>query len=383
MMNDEIEADGIEQVYDRVFTLKYHKKDARLLLQLATANNNVQVFQQLLKQLEAEQFDLKQLVHASKQYPSLLEYSVNMQCFSMTAYLLQTFSFRGYELCSAFQLLASKLNEINVSYYRSTLARMPGMRIRRPPMTAMRMASVMDPVELYSTIISLVDLIPVDSKSKILDVFIRTILTTPRPAILREVLEHVPGGVTELSDYDQIVTQVIQSHSDDAMQILIDCLGLRARLMHEDSRGRTVVDSVMDEFVEKTTHNQEIQQARRDDAEEVEKMEEEEREMFADTEEKKKLVTLEKKYVSGKKSLVRMLKLVLEGANGQPRVLTTAEAVQKRVKRESKKVAESTFRGRRRCIQRGIQDSDYVYKTNPRMQTMTNLADPFVDERKE
>ena len=376
-----IEAGGIEQVYDRVFTLKHHKRDARLLLQLAAANNNMQVFQQLLKELEAEQLDLKQLVHASKQYPSLLEYSINTQCFAMATYLLQTFSFREYELCSAYQLLAGRLHEINASYYRSTLSLMPGRHIRRTPIRAKKMAVAMDPVELYSAIIALVDLIPVGSKPKILEIFIRSILTTPRPAILQEVLEHVPGGATELSDYDQIVAQVIQSHSDDAMQILIDCLGLRARLMHEDSRGRTVVDSVMDEFVGKTTLNQNIRPVRRDDAEEVEKMEEQERAMFGDTEEKKQLVALEKKYLPGKNSLVRMMKLVLEGAHGQSRVLTTPEAVQKRVKRESKKAAESTFRGRRRCIQRGVQDSDYTYKTNARMQIMANLADPLVDEK--
>ena len=58
-------------MWERVFSLKYFTKKSRLMLEASAVDDNVEMFQLLVKELETEKLDLSVLIHASKRYPCL------------------------------------------------------------------------------------------------------------------------------------------------------------------------------------------------------------------------------------------------------------------------------------------------------------------------
>ena len=80
------------------------------MLEASAVDDNVEMFQLLVKELETEKLDLSVLIHASKRYPSLLEYCVKNGYLKVAIYLMKHFTFRNKEIISAYSLLTSSLN---------------------------------------------------------------------------------------------------------------------------------------------------------------------------------------------------------------------------------------------------------------------------------
>lgn len=103
-------------------------------------------------------------------------------------------------------------------------------------------------VVLYQNIIHLIDLLPVNYRSKAIEKLLQNMQMT-QTEVLQEVLEHIPRDLSQLEDYDKIVEKVIEGESADAMHFMIESLGLRAHLMDENAKGYTVVESVMQHYM--------------------------------------------------------------------------------------------------------------------------------------
>ena len=103
-------------MYERVFTMKYHPKEGRLVLEAVALLDSPELFQLVEKELTALAFDVPMLVKSSTTYPSLLEYSVQNKSLTMAAYLLEHFTFREKEILSMYGLLGSKLCEMNTTW---------------------------------------------------------------------------------------------------------------------------------------------------------------------------------------------------------------------------------------------------------------------------
>ena len=354
-------------MWERVFSLKYVTKMSRLMLEASAVDDNVEMFQQLVKELEAEKFDLSVLIHASKRYPSLLEYAVNNKYLQVAIYLMKHFSFRNKEVLSAYSLLTSSLSmSFNSSYSVSY--------------TSSSSKKKKDSVQIYQMVICLIDLIPQGIKKKVVEVFLKGILNPSRPAVLREVLDHIPGGITELEEYDEIVQQVIESSNQDAMQVLIECLGLRMHLMDEDTYGYTVVERVMNKYMNTVTTNKEVRVQKSEGAVEKERMEEEAlNEEAKEGEKEAAMVELKRKMKTSQGSISDILELVLKNADGLPRCLTTPEAVQKRVKKDSEEASNGHF-GRRLCLGVKNKSSEYKYQSNAAMNKLNQMV-PAVEHK--
>ena len=345
-----------------MFSLKHITKMSRLMLEAAAVDDNVEMFQQLANELQAEKFDLSVLIHASKRYPSLLEYAVNNRYLQVAAYLMQHFSFHHKEIISAYNLLSSALNTSIYSCYSSSYTFCTSSSKKKD-----------DPVKTYQRIICLIDLIPQDIKKKVVEVFLKGILNPSRPAVLREVLDHIPGGITELEEYDEIVKQVIESSNENAMQVLIECLGLRMHLMDEDTYGYTVVERVMNKYMSDVTANKEVRVQPSEGAAQKERMDEEAmNEEAKEGEKEAAVVELKRKMKTSNGSISNILEMVLKNANGLPRCLTNHEAVQKRVKKDSEEASKGNF-GRRLCLGTKTKSSEYQYKSNGAMNMLGQL----------
>lgn len=330
-------------------------------MEAAVVDTDLEIFQQLLKELEAQKFDLNVLVRSSKRYPSLLEYAVNNKNLKVAGYLMKHFTFRNKEIISAYSLLSSSLN---VSY--TGWVRVCSNRVKKD-----------DPVKLYQEVIYMIDIIPEGIKKKVVEVFLRGILNYSSPVVLREVLDHIPGGITELEEYDGVVERVIDSSNEDAMQVLIECLGLRVHMMDEDPYGYTVVERVMKKYMDAVTSNNAVRIQKSEGSEERERMEEEKlNEEAKQGENEAALVALKRKMKSKEGCISNMLDMVLRNADGLPRSLTTSDAVQKRVKKDSEEASANNF-GHRLCLgSRTRGETEYTYRQNVAMNKITQMPSP-------
>ena len=87
-------------------------------------------------------------------------------------------------------------------------------------------------------------------------------------------------------------------------------------------------------------------------------------------------IQLWKKLTPKPQNVAGMLDVVLKNADGMPRVLTTSEKVQQRVKRDSEAVSNDTVSSRRRCLGDRSKSNEYMYRTNRATDGLTNLSTP-------
>lgn len=361
-------------MYERVFTMKFHPKEGRLVLEAVTLLDSSELFQLVEKELTALAFDVPTLVKSSTTYPSLLEYAVQNKSLTMAAYLLEHFSFREKEILSMYELLGSRLSEMNNNWENMNTQK------RRLSQACSdwnrRTLEKENLVVLYQRIIHLIDLLPANYRSKAIEKLLQRMEMT-HTAVLQEVLEHIPHDLNQLEDYDQIVEKVIQNESADAMRFLIESLGLRAHLMDENAKGYTVVESVMQRYMNNVCTKTAIAPACNENKDEEDKKVK----MFIEEEGKSDAtqapyVQLWEKLTPKPQNVAGLLDVVLKSANGMPRVLTTAEKVQKRVKRDSEAVSNDTSSSRRRCLGDRSKSDVYTYRTNRATDGLTNLNTP-------
>ena len=87
-------------------------------------------------------------------------------------------------------------------------------------------------------------------------------------------------------------------------------------------------------------------------------------------------IQLWKKLTPKPQNVAGMLDVVLKNADGMPRVLTTSEKVQQRVKRDSEAESNDTVSSRRRCLGDRSKSNEYMYRTNRATDGLTNLRTP-------
>lgn len=361
-------------MYERVFTMKFHPKEGRLVLEAVALLDNPELFQLVEKELTALAFDVPTLVKSSTTYPSLLEFAVQNKSLTMAAYLLEHFSFREKEILSMYGLLGSKLSEMNTTW--------EGLNMQKRKMSKpssdwnRRMLEKENLVVLYQRIIHLIDLLPANYRNKAIEKLLQNMQMT-QTEVLQEVLDHIPSDLKQLEDYDKVVEKVIEGESADAMRFMIESLGLRAHLMDENAKGYTVVESVMQHYMNNICTKQAIAPTCNENQDENDKDEK----MFIEEEGKTDAtqtpyVQLWKKLTPKPQNVADMLDVVLKNADGMPRVLTTPEKVQQRVKRDSEAVSNDTSSSRRRCLGDRSKSDVYTYRTNRATDGLTNLVTP-------
>ena len=222
---------------------------------------------------------------------------------------------------------------------------------------------------IYKSFMQLIQLIPKEYKDKVLDKMMSQVLTINRPALIEKLAKEIP---VQLEQFDDILKSVIGSNNDTALHLLIDCMGLKDKLMKENPSGYTIVELVMTKYIEDIIKNQRNNKKERDDeAERNQHTEMVENQYFQETN-TQELVELYRLMKNGTGSSAKMLQLVLEASNGQQRVLTTLEEVQERVKRDSKEISENEANKRRRCLG-GMGNSRVNYANNTRIEMLSGM----------
>ena len=364
------EADGVDAVYERVFSLKYIKNDYRLLLEAAAMTDDEAIFKKLVETLKSQELDVPKLARSSKFYPSLLEFCLSHQCYKVGQYLLKTFQFREREVIEAYCRLSQTVTnlcvDIQASGSRRKFGSIMGWSCGRSESSD---DGVSKSLYIYKSFMQLIQLIPKEYKDKVLDKMMSQVLTINRPALIEKLAKEIP---VQLEQFDDILKSVIGSNNDTALHLLIDCMGLKDKLMKENPSGYTIVELVMTKYIEDIIKNQRNNKKERDDeAERNQHTEMVENQYFQETN-TQELVELYRLMKNGTGSSAKMLQLVLEASNGQRRVLTTLEEVQERVKRDSKEISENEANKRRRCLG-GMGNSRVNYANNTRIEMLSGM----------
>lgn len=364
------EADGVDAVYERVFSLKYIKNDYRLLLEAAAMTDDESTFKKLTEVMKGQGMDIERLVHRSKFYPSLIEFCLSHCCYIVGQYLLKNFSFREKEVVEAYMSLSNTVTNLHVDVMSVNRA-VPkcGFSGWSTRCSNSNQDSVSISLYIYKSFMQLVQLIPKEFKDKVLDKMMSQVLTINRPALIEQLVKEMP---VQLQQFDDIVKSVVSSNNDTALRLLIDCMGLKEKLMKENPNGYTIVELVMTKYIEDI-----IKKNRRIDDENENKKERDERQRriedeFAKDTNMQELIDLYRLMQNGTGSSAKMLQLVLEASNGQQRVLTTLEEVQERVKRDSADITESEANKRRRCLG-GVGVARVNYANNGRIMMLSSM----------
>ncbi|CBK20043.2 uncharacterized protein [Blastocystis hominis] len=372
------EADGIDAVYERVFSLKYVKNDYRLLLEAAAMTDEEKIFKKLVETLKGQSLDIDKLVHRSKFYPSLIEFCLSHRCYVVGQYLLKTFSFREKEVTEAFCSLSQTVTNLHVDITSvrtgHSLTVCMGWNSRGSSSSDNGM---MTSLYIYKSFMQLIQLIPKEFKDKVLDKMMSQVLTINRPALVEKLVKEIP---VQLQQFDDIVKSVIASNNDTALGLLIDCMGLKEKLMKENPNGYTIVELVMTKYIEDIIKNQRNNKKEREDEEERKEHTKLVEDEFMKKTQMQELVDLYRLMKNGTGSSAKMLQLVLEASNGQQRELTTLEEVQDRVKRDSADIAENDLGKRRRCLGR-MGNFNVNYVNNGRISMLSGM--PKAELKKE
>ena len=367
------EAGGIDAVYERVFTLKYMKDESRLLLEAAAMTNNEELFKSLVSTLIDQGFDDKKLVRSSKFYPSLLQFCCNRKYFSIAIYLVKNYSFREKEVIYAYCDLAQTLTTMSVNIENN-----PRTGVRRGYFTMVSKQDPKDPKDpqdplvLYNSIMQLIQCIPQEYKAKVLDKMMSQILTVNRPNLMEQLVKEIPA---QLKEYGDIVSTVVKTKNDRAMRLLIECMGLKERLMKEDPRGYTVVELVMTQYLNDALERQRVAGNKRDDDKERRDQAARVEDEYAKIAKNSDIVNLYRLMKTEEGSIAKMLEIVLQASNGKKRELVSLEEVLDRVKRDSDDVSEQTVSNKRRCM-RSYGNVNYSFSMNSRMNQMVMLETP-------
>ena len=359
-LGDQIaQAGGVSAVCARVFGPESLKKQGRVLLQAAVLQDDVESFKKSVALLQAEHFDVKQLVKSSKAFASLLEFAVNRQCFNCAMYLLQNCEFREKEVVSAYSLLADQACGMNVNLTLSKLNR---------PRDGEDGA-----VKLYTAMVRMIQAIPAGLKERVLGILVRTFMKVNRAYLAEDVVQQAAktaeGVVKEVEDMENILKYVLITVNAEGMRFLIETLGLKAKLMKEDPRGYTVVEQVMTAYITGVVRGNAVRASEAEDRMEVEEKTKKKEEALAkESEENKARVALYRLLRSEPQRVAQMLELVLKASDGQKRELVTMEDVQKRVKMDAQQASENT--SGRRCIVKRSNKADYAYKCNSTTRTL-------------
>ena len=375
------EAGGVEKVCERVFGPESLQKQGRVLLEAVTMVNDVEAFKRYEALLGARGYDVKQLVKSSKAFPSLLEFAMNGQFFSTAEYLIEHFTFRDKEVVSAYSLLASAMNCMNV-----TLEEEEPRRVRRGSRQKRDY-----PLTLYSSAVRLIQRIPAGLKDRVLDVLMKGLLESNRSRLVEDVVgasvkesekdsmevekskeskesekdskENETKPITSLENADSIVQCVIDSMNEAGMRFLIETMGLKSQIMKENHRGYTVIERVMTKYIERSMTRQGVAATKAEDVDrEEQRQKAKEEALEKKSEEDKARVHLYRLLQTEPESIAKMLELVLAAGNGEKRELISIEEVQKRVKKDAEEVSKRN-KGRR-GVGRMQEQEAYTYKRN-------------------
>lgn len=375
------EAGGVEKVCERVFGPESLQKQGRVLLEAVTMVNDVEAFKRYEALLGERGYDVKQLVKSSKAFPSLLEFAMNGQFFNTAEYLIEHFAFRDKEVVSAYTLLASAMNCMNV-----TLEEEEPRRVRRGSRQKRDY-----PLTLYSSAVRLIQRIPARLKDRVLDVLMKQLLESNRSRLVEDVVgasvkesekdsmevekskeskesekdstENETKPITSLENADSIVQCVIDSMNEAGMRFLIETMGLKSQIMKENPRGYTVIERVMTKYIERSMTRQGVTTAKAEDADrEEQRQKAKEEALEKKSEEDKARVHLYRLLQTEPESIAKMLELVLATGNGQKRELISIDEVQKRVKKDAEEVSKRN-KGRR-GVGRMQEQEAYTYKRN-------------------
>lgn len=364
--------------------------------------NDVEAFKRYEALLGERGYDVKQLVKSSKAFPSLLEFAMNGQFFSTAEYLIEHFTFRDKEVVSAYSLLASAMNCMNV-----TLEEEEPRRVRRGSRQKRDY-----PLTLYSSAVRLIQRIPAGLKDRVLDVLMKQLLESNRSRLVEDVVgasvkgeksekesekeseegekesekesekdsmevekskeskesekdskENETKPITSLENADSIVQCVIDSMNEAGMRFLIETMGLKSQIMKENPRGYTVIERVMTKYIERSMTRQGVTTAKAEDADrEEQRQKAKEEALEKKSEEDKARVHLYRLLQTEPESIAKMLELVLATGNGQKRELISIDEVQKRVKKDAEEVSKRN-KGRR-GVGRMQEQEAYTYKRN-------------------
>lgn len=381
------EAGGVEKVCERVFGPESLQKQGRVLLEAVTMVNDVEAFKRYEALLGERGYDVKQLVKSSKAFPSLLEFAMNGQFFSTAEYLIEHFTFRDKEVVSAYSLLASAMNCMNV-----TLEEEEPRRVRRGSRQKRDY-----PLTLYSSAVRLIQRIPAGLKDRVLDVLMKQLLESNRSRLVEDVVGASVKGeksekemekdsmrvekekeskesekdskemetepITSLENADSIVQCVIDSMNEAGMRFLIETMGLKSQIMKENPRGYTVIERVMTKYIERSMTRQGVAATKAEDVDrEEQRQKAKEEALEKKSEEDKARVHLYRLLQTEPESIAKMLELVLAAGNGLKRELISIDEVQKRVKRDAEEVSKRN-KGRR-GVGRMQEQEAYTYKRN-------------------
>lgn len=366
------EADGIDAVYERVFSLKYMKNDYRLLLEAAAMTDDEKIFKKLVETLKSQGLDIDKLIHRSKFYPSLLEFCLLYRYYVVGQYLLKIFSFREKEVTEAFCGLSRNVTNLHVDITSVNVGHKLTVRMgwsSRGSISYNNDNSMMSSLYIYKSFMQLIQLIPKEFKDKVFDKMMSEVLTINRPALIEKLAKEIP---VKLEQFDDILKSVIGSNNDTALRLLIDCMGLKEKLMKENPNGYTIVELVMTKYIEDIIKNQRNNKKEREDEEERKEHMKLLEDEFMKVTQTQELVELYRLLKNGTGSSAKMLQLVLEASNGQQRELTTLEEVQDRVKRDAADIAENEFGKRRRCLGR-MGNFTMNYANNGRINMLCNM----------
>ena len=364
------EADGIDAVYERVFSLKYLKNDYRLLLEAAAMTDDEKIFKKLVETLKSQGLDIDKLIHRSKFYPSLLEFCLLYRYYVVGQYLLKSFSFREKEVTEAFCGLSRNVTNLHVDITSVNVGHKLTVRMGWSSRgSTSNDNGMMASLYIYKSFMQLIQLIPKEFKDKVFDKMMSQVLTINRPALIEQLAKEIP---VKLEQFDDILKSVIGSNNDTALRLLIDCMGLKEKLMKENPNGYTIVELVMTKYIEDIIKNQRNNKKEREDEEERKEHMKLLEDEFMKATQTQELVELYRLLKNGTGSSAKMLQLVLEASNGLQRELTTLEEVQDRVKRDSADIAENEFGKRRRCLGR-MGNFTVNYANNGRINMLCNM----------
>ena len=364
------EADGIDAVYERVFSLKYMKNDYRLLLEAAAMTDDEKIFKKLVETLKSQGLDIDKLIHRSKFYPSLLEFCLLYRYYVVGQYLLKSFSFREKEVTEAFCGLSRNVTNLHVDITSVNVGHKLTVRMGWSSRgSTSNDNGMMASLYIYKSFMQLIQLIPKEFKDKVFDKMMSQVLTINRPALIEQLAKEIP---VKLEQFDDILKSVIGSNNDTALRLLIDCMGLKEKLMKENPNGYTIVELVMTKYIEDIIKNQRNNKKEREDEEERKEHMKLLEDEFMKATQTQELVELYRLLKNGTGSSAKMLQLVLEASNGLQRELTTLEEVQDRVKRDSADIAENEFGKRRRCLGR-MGNFTVNYANNGRINMLCNM----------
>ena len=355
------EAGGIDEVTERVFSLKYELKDIRLYLDAAASTDDVDVFNSLVKEIVKDQGDMKKLVRRSKKYSSLFEFCCQYKYFNIATYLIKNYSFREKEVLAAYSHMANVLNGITLDVIprkKNKPRYYYGNKTKKP--------AAMKQVELYKNIMSLIMLIPAEYKDKVLSEVLAITIQSHHAVLSNEIIQSTKLTITDFAD---LFGNVDDLHPT-TFNLLVECMGLKKKLMKEDPRGYTIVEVLMKKYLTSAASNQGVRYMKNDVMEEEEAKEQKKlEEVEAENEEGKEKVHVFKMLKRYEMNTGALLKMAFNASTGLKRELTSMDDVQKRVKKETKDAAQSAG-----FVRRGVRSNGKVnIPTNPRVNKMCQL----------